>query len=172
VLEAFAGYGHLYRACYKGLQGCAIDSKEQRVELLAAERPDWITVQGDNAALLASGLMADQPFGLYDLDAYGTPLGCVEAVLRSGRVFAPTTWMVATDGITQKLRMGAGDVRVLRDVTERHGEDFVRRNYESVLVELVAGWAARVKLRASLERFYYCGAARQMCHWAVRLTKQ
>jgi hypothetical protein len=169
ILEAYAGLGDIYRACYTGYPGAAMDKEEARVEYVASERPNWIAVAGDNAAILAAGFLADAEVGLFDLDAYGSPLGCLDGILQPGRKFAAVSYLVATDGIGQKLRMGSADVKRLRPYTEKYGEDFVRHNYKTVLAEIIQEGADRAGLSAALIKFYTCGAGKQMAHWAVRL---
>ena len=168
IVEAYAGLGRLYSRCYLGKPGACVDKDESRVEALACDRPEWITICGDNAALLKAGLLSDRAVDLWDLDAYGSPLHCTEGILSKGRTFPAVSFIVATDGIGHDLR-GRLAFPLLRPYVQQYGQDWTRHNYQRVLSDILDKQAEGTAVKPSLIKYYQCGANKMMAHWVVRL---
>ena len=104
VLEGFAGAGELYRTCWSGWRGYCLDERDDVIRRAAIERPDWGCYQGDTERALRFGFMAHVPFGVVDLDCFGSPWRFLVAWLESDRERAETTRLFLTDGYCKNLR--------------------------------------------------------------------
>lgn len=170
ILDAFGGIGALWRHCYDvpDVSGMVIEQHPQKAEVLAQQRPCWIVVEGDCVSLLRHGLGAWLPFDLLDLDAHGSPLACLEAVLTTPRALAPTLWVVATDGVGFALRRGSVPT-VLRPSVLRYGRERLRRNYPAILHAWLEDLAHDHGRHLTGWHWRVAGSAGQLFHWMACL---
>jgi len=155
VLEAFAGEGHIYDACYtKAIDHIAFDIK-------SIKRPGWI--QGDNNILLPKHINGG--YNLYDLDAYSDPwtLAAEVARLRDSGIFG----MVLTCSQTRNLHAGNLSPYMRRASGYGHlpKNPLVARYYDELIelcvsdwarhgVKVLRGWRARSNAFLSKTRYY------------------
>ena len=64
---------------------------------------------GDTLRALCGGFLASVPFDVIDLDAYGSPWAFLRALLVTPRTWAPSTWIVLTDGYFAPRGMADAD---------------------------------------------------------------
>ncbi|MBT7101410.1 hypothetical protein HN937_28790 [Candidatus Poribacteria bacterium] len=175
VLEAFCGEGHLYRACYTGCDGVAIDADAARVRHAARERPGWACYSAKSEDALANGLFLAKPFDVVDLDAWGSPFEAFTGWCRKGRAFAPVTWLFLTDGHAAALRrkqcanpfLFGESVRGVRG-----GRELTRDEYDEIVERRVTEFAAAAGLTVEWWRTDRAkGAAKTQRYHTARLVR-
>lgn len=98
VLEAFAGSGHIYQECYRGLPYLGLDLKPLN--------DGRNLVKIDNRKFLRAADLGE--FNVFDLDAYGSPWHQFLIVLHRRRVAPGEKIAIAiTDGLNFKMRMSS-----------------------------------------------------------------
>lgn len=168
ILETHVGYGRIGERLYLERCGVAIDKKLTACEHVATTRPHWRIYQGECEKVLASGLAADLPFALVDLDPYGNPFDVIDSILSPGRRLADPLQLVVNDGARQTVRIGgAWHMRQMASIVQTLGNDLFGR-YLEVAQLLIKAKAALIGRRVTHFEGYYCGASSDMTHyWAT-----
>jgi hypothetical protein len=171
VMETHGGLGHVWAACYVGVeQGVVFEKDEDKAGYLAEQRPAWAVYEADCVGALKGGAGAHLEVNVLDLDPYGEPWPAMDAFFESERPRAKRVWVVVNDGLRSKVRVGgAWTTGSLAKMVRRYGNDLKDR-YLEICRELLAEKAAQAGY--SLSRFagYYCGHGQQMTHYLALLS--
>lgn len=169
VLEAFGGWGRLYRECYSDVaRGVVIEKDPRRSAFLARQRPTWAVYETDCVQALADGLGSHLAVNLLDLDPWGEPWPALEAFFGSQREFPQRLGVAVTDGLRQKVRrFGAWDVGSLAAMVERYGNAAIHDHYLEICQELLGEIVQRAGYELTRWTGYYCGAGSMMTHYAA-----
>lgn len=172
ILEPFAGTGILWRSCYDfpGIRVVAIEQHPRKVEILAHQRPTSIVVEGDCVPLLSQGFCAWVPFDVLDLDAHGSPLGCLMAFFAQPRAMAHSLWIVATDGVGFALRRGSCP-STLQESLRSYGRDRLLKQYPVILHAWLETLSAAHGRVVKDFRWRVAGSSGQLYHWMACLTR-
>lgn len=172
VMETHGGEGWLYRLCYVGVPtGVVFEKKPERAAILAQQRPAWAVYECDCVPALQGGAGAHLEVNLVDVDPHGDPWPAIGAFFESDRPRPRVVWLVVNDGLRQKVRMGgAWSTESMKSMVSRFGNN-LHAVYLEVCQELLEEKAAQAKYR--LDRFvgYYTGHAKQLTHYAARVTR-
>lgn len=171
VLETHGGYGRIYERVYYKHRGVVIEKDPRKAAQLARQRPAWRVYNALAERSLAAGLAKDVPFGLIDLDPYGSPFDVLDGLLKPGRAFADRVELVVNDGMRNKVRIGgAWHVHCLKNIVARRGNDLLDV-YLEVARELVDELAARIGYAVASWTGYYCGHNNDMTHYHASLER-
>ena len=173
VLEAYAGEGHIGRELYSSASpGVALEKNERKAGRLARERPAWRVYECDSVKALAAGLASDVPFNLVDLDPYGSPWPCVDALFAHGRRMADRLVIAVNDGLRQHVRIGrAWRGHDLHDAVARFGND-LHDVYLEVCRYMMQNKADQAGYDMIGFRGFYAGHTRLMTHYYAVLTRR
>lgn len=173
ICETHGGFGALYLEVYRYVRsGIVFEVDEQKVSVLADQRPTWSVYNADCEKALAAGAGAHMPVNLLDIDPYGEPWPVIDAFLTSPRTLPPRLVIVVNDGLRRNLRFGMSwKVTALRDMVERYGNDALFGRYLDICEEMINEKASAAGY--SLERFtgYYCGEKENMTHYLAVLVR-
>lgn len=171
VLETHGGFGRLYERLYDRNLGVVIEKDARKAEHLAGQRPFWRVYQGDAVRALAGGLAADVPFGLIDVDPYGSPFPVLEAIFEHPRRLQDRVELVVNDGLRQKVKLGgAWSVEALRPAVRRHGNN-VYPIYAEVALETLEEIVAAAGYQVCAWTSRYTGHNNDMTHYWARLSR-
>ena len=172
ILETHGGWGRLYEALYAGAAGGVVFERHRhRAEHLARQRPTWAVYETDCVPALAAGVGSHLAPNLIDLDPYGGPWEALGAALSGLADLGDPLWVVANDGILEKLRIqGAWAIHCLRELVPEFGNK-LDDVYLDVAKVMVGRLAAVRGYRLDDWRGYYCGKTRNLTHWAARLRR-
>lgn len=172
VMETHGGIGALYRACYSHVhRGIVFEKDPKKSPILAGQRPTWAVYESDCEQAIAAGAGGHLEVNVLDLDPYGGCWEVVKAFFESERPRSPTLWVVANDGLRQKIRVGgAWTVDYLQPVVAKFGNN-LHDCYLEVCRYLVGEYSKTAGYE--LRRFggYYTGKGQQMTHFAALLEK-
>lgn len=173
VVETHGGHGEVWRRCYQGAPtGACFEEDPGKAVALAAQRPAWAVYEGDCVAALQAGAGAHLRATVLDVDPYGDPWPAIAAFFSSDRPRAPELRAFVNDGLRQKVRLGgAWQVGTLEGVVRRHGNHLYPR-YLDVCRELMAEAARPAGYRLVAWAGYYCGALKNMTHYAATLRQE
>jgi hypothetical protein len=173
VMETHGGYGHIYLECYSDVrQGVVFETSDRKVLTLAEQRPSWAVYQADCVAAIAQGAGAHLPVNFLDVDPYGDPWPVISAFFSSNRPRPDVMMVCVNDGLRQKLKMNDGwSTSSLEGIVERYGNDAMFARYLDICAELLQEKAASAGYTLDGFTGYYCGFAKQMTHYAARLTR-
>jgi hypothetical protein len=146
VLEGFAGAGELYRTCWSGWRGYCLDERDDVIRRAAIERPDWGCYQGDTERALRFGFMAHVPFGVVDLDCFGSPWRFLVAWLESDRERAETTRLFLTDGHMAKVGICATEKTLFPGLTGDNMRGMSHEEYLQTVDMRLAEWGEKAGL--------------------------
>jgi hypothetical protein len=177
VMETHGGIGKLFASCYSTLPtGVVFERDPMKADFLAQQRPTWAVYRADVVKSLQAGAGAHLEVNFLDLDPYGSPWDVVDAFFSSKRSFAEVMIIVVNDGMRQKLQLaGAWNVKAMRGVVSRYGNDSMFKRYKEVCREMLADRVIQQGYLVKKWTAYYTGAgAGNMTHWAAILdrTKQ
>lgn len=171
ILEAYGGYGVLFRACYVGSKrGLVFEREERKANALARQRPTWAVYRCD-AAVGVGAVWLDVPFNLIDVDPYGSAWVFLDAYFAAERVRPDRMVLVVNDGMRHHLNIGAWDVYSLRGVVKRYGNK-LHAIWLEVCKEMLTEKADGIGFDVARFGGYYCGAGHAMTHWVALLTKR
>lgn len=172
VMETHGGYGRIYLDCYAGIaDGVVFETDENKVLLLAEQRPTWAVYQANCELAIRGGAGAHLPVNLLDVDPYGDPWVTIDAFFRSERPRPDRMVVVVNDGLRQKLKMNGGwSTHSLAGMVDRRGNDALYDDYLDVCRDLMEQKAALADYHLDSFTGYYCGHARQMTHYLALLT--
>lgn len=170
VYEAHGGRGVVWSYCYRGMPGVVTETSPAKTAILAKQRPTWAVYECPAEVALSAGFIGLFGVNVVDLDPYGSPWPCIEALM-AGQM-PDRLALIVHDRMGQKLSLkGAWQVGALAAAVERHGNEWVCANYLAVCEEILAEKAAQAGY--DLGRFVgeYCGKMRQQTNYAAVLTK-
>ena len=170
VLEAFGGWGRLYRECYGDVaRGVVIEKDPRRSAFLARQRPTWAVYEADCVKALADGLGSHLAVNLLDLDPWGEPWPALEAFFGSEREFPQRLGVAVTDGLRQgTVRIGrACTMTSLAAAVDRYGNVDIFDHYLEICQELLGEIVQRAGYELTRWTGYYCGAGQGMTHYAA-----
>ncbi len=172
IIETHGGWGRLWQALYADVPaGVVFEHNRLRAEHLARQRPTWAVYETDCVRALAAGVGSHLVPNLIDLDPHGSPWEALEAALVGLADLADPLWVVATDGLREKLRItGAWPLHALKEFVGEFGNRLADV-YLDVCKVKVGRLAALRRYTLDEWRGYYCGAGGAMTHWAARLVK-
>lgn len=165
ILETHGGQGKLFKSCYAQVPfGVVCEKKIPAANILAAQRPTWAVYCGDTLKMLAGGLGKVWPFNFIDLDPYGSPFDCLEAIFAAG-LAEPVVRFVVNDGLRQKVNVGgAWDCAALSEIVDDFGNS-INKQYLAAAKEKIRRVAGRGGYDVNEWFGYYCGHADQMTHY-------
>lgn len=172
VMETHGGAGKIYEACYSNLEtGIVFEKDDQKVNVLARQRPGWAVYQADSAAVIGLGAGAHLPVNILDCDPYGSPWDVIEAFFCSERPRPNRLAVVVNDGMRQKVRMGgAWSVGTLKGIVAKHGNG-LHGIYLDICQELMIEKAGQAGYHLTRWAGYYCGHNGQMTHYLAVLEQ-
>lgn len=171
VMETHAGSGYLYMHCYSHIpRGVAFEVDPEKTDTLAVQRPTWAIYECRCEPALRAGIGSHLPVNFFDLDPYGEPWPVLDALFASERPWPVKIGIVVNDGLRQKLKIGAWNVRSMTAMVTRYGNR-LSDIYLDVCRELLSEKAAQRGYRLVRWAGYYCGHAQQMTHYAAVLEK-
>lgn len=172
VMETHGGAGKIYEACYSSLgTGIVFEKDDQKVGVLARQRPGWSVYQADSAAVIGLGAGAHLPVNVLDVDPYGSPWDVIEAFFASDRPRPQTMAVVVNDGLRQKVRMNGGwDVGMLKGKIAKYGNG-LHGIYLDICQELMIEKAGQAFYHLTRWAGYYCGFNKQMTHYLAILEQ-
>ena len=166
-METHGGAGRLYLRCYSGLRpGVVFESDEAKTGFLVKQRPAWAVYQCKAERAIASGVGFHVKPSFFDLDPYGQPWPCIDAILKNE--LPDRIAFAVHDGLRMGVCVGRGwSVESLGEAVQQFGNDGLFKRYLEI-----CRWMMQRKLRAigfELQNFsgYYCGAGKRMTHWAA-----
>lgn len=149
VLEAYAGLGRLWSACYRDFDGVAIEKLEEKCYGIAAMRPRWAVYQADTPPAIEQGILGNFPINFVDIDCYGSPWPAYEAFFRwlgkteSGPGAPPRLDLVCTDGGGLYTRFtGVWQLERFQPYVQKYGAARMFEMYPEVCREMVEATAA------------------------------
>lgn len=172
VMETHGGLGKIWQACYSHIErGIVMEKDQKKAAVLAKQRPSWAVYQCDSVPSIAAGAGAHLPINFVDVDPYGDPWPILDAFLTSKRDFPDRLCIAVNDGLRNKLKATGGwDVASMADAVAVFGNRLYGRYLE------LCEWQMQQKAAKagySLDRFrgYYCGANKDMTHYAAILSR-
>jgi hypothetical protein len=167
----YAGAGQLFQACYSDVNlGIAIEKNDEKVDIVARQRPTWSVFQGDCVAAVEAGIAKHLKINLIDIDPYGSPFEAIEAALSHARL-ADRVQLVVNDGLRIKTKVGQSwSVGCLADVVERFGNS-IYGNYLECARFKVESLARAAGFSVENWIGYYCGHAGDMSHYLPTLVR-
>jgi len=173
VLEAFGGYGHIFRACYQEIaEGVVMESNPSKVRVLAVQRPTWAVYEGDAERLLAAGVGAHLPVNFLDVDPYGSPFASIAGFFGSDRPFPGEVHIVVNDGLRRSAQLNVGwKVKELAELVEEFGNSNVCKRYLEVAREKVRRLVGVAGYELAEWMGYYCGSGECVTHYHAVLRK-
>lgn len=171
VIETNGGFGVLYNRAYRQAErGVVFEVKEEKVQVLARQRPHWSVYQCRAEQALREGVGFRIQPTLIDIDPYGQCWPIVEAMffglVKSGH--QGRLAVVVNCGLKQKLQVGGGwNVASMADAVRKYGSNNLYRNYLDVCQEEFTKKAAQAGygLRRWMAR--NCGHGNNMTHYAA-----
>lgn len=172
VMETHGGAGKLYEACYSSLQtGIVFEKDDQKVSVLARQRPGWSVYQADSAAVIGLGAGAHLNVNVLDCDPYGDPWPVIEAFFSSERPRPQTMAVVVNDGLRQGVRIGgAWHAGSLKGIVAKHGNG-LHGIYLDICQELMIQKAGQAGYHLTRWAGYYAGYNKQMTHYLAILER-
>lgn len=155
VFEGYAGTGFLWRACWAGFRGWAVDKDAARCAAAAIERPRWAVLQGDTPSLLEAGVGRRVPFAVVDLDTWGEPWSALKAWFLSDRKRAARTHLFLTDGYRSRASIATLCKTIWPDVEGRL--NLSTNAYRETVTARVWGWCLEAGLTVASWRGHTCG---------------
>jgi hypothetical protein len=172
IMEAYAGAGHLWRACYSDIEaGIAFEKDDGKIETIAYQRPTWSVYQADCVYAIRSGAGSHLHINVLDLDPYGSPWPALLAFFQSERPRPGEVWIVVNDGTREKLKMGGAPPILLRGMHAEFGQTLYM-DYLKVCQRMVSDYAAIQDYKLDRWAGYYCGYANQMTHYLAKIIKK
>lgn len=173
VLEAFGGYGSIFRLCYNHIEsGIVFEKDPRKISHLAKQRPTWAVYQSDCVEAMREGVGSHLIVNFLDCDPYGDPWPAIDAFLFSQRPFPDRLAVAVTDGLRIDAKVsGLFGCESMAMMVERHGGAHVYSNYVDVCRELLAYKASQIGYDLRRWSGYYCGAMQQITHYAAILER-
>ena len=178
VLETHAGFGKIYRHCYREFPfGIAIDKKPDAAADAAHARPGWAVYEADSETALRAGLAATWPVNFLDVDPYGDPWTTIAGFFESERERAPEVVVAVTDGLRAGGPVRLGTTWRSKDspiaiAVARHGNAELFGKYLAVCEELLGELAGRAGYRIVRWTGYYTGNGNQITHYGALLDRR
>lgn len=172
VMETHGGAGKIYEACYSQLQtGIVFEKDDQKVSVLAKQRPGWSVYQADSAAVIGLGAGAHLNVNVLDVDPYGSPWDVIEAFFSSERPRPQRVAVVVNDGLRLSVKYGiAWHAGSLRDMVIKYGND-LHGIYLDICQELMIEKAATAGYHLTRWAGYYCGRRMDLTHYLAILER-
>ncbi len=172
ILETHGGAGILYQRCYSHIDnGVVFEIDGSKSNILAKQRQTWRVYQADCIPAIRSGVARDMSFTLLDVDPYGSPWDTISAFFESNRSFAPIMGVAVNDGLRQKVRIGAWDVKLLQDIVRKHGNK-IHGIFLNSCRELLEGFSDVAGYNVNHFSGYYTGHNQQMTHYMAILKQR
>jgi len=174
VMETHGGVGRLYDALYgaRGLRGVVFEKDEEKVSILARQRPTWAVYEANCIDALGAGAASMWEIDVMDLDPYGDPWPAVESFFSSDRPLRDSMVVVANDGLRKNARLGtAWKVGSLQDAVAAMGNRGVYDKYLDVCEHLMRRNAKIAGYTVDKFAGYYCGRGRSMTHYIAVLRR-
>jgi hypothetical protein len=172
ILEAYGGWGKLYRFCYFGIaQGVVFEKDPAKAAALASDRPTWAVYECDSVYALSVGLGKHLPVNFVDFDPYGDAWPAIQAFFESDRPRPDKIAVVVNDGLRSKVKISFWDVRSLQGMVSKYGNDYICSHYLEICQELMQEHADKAGYKLRKWTGYYCGHAQQMTHYGAVLEK-
>ena len=145
VFDAFAGAGHMYRAVWKDAPGYVGCDKRW------FPKDDRLAYVSDNLRVLRA--IDLKPFGIFDLDAYGSPWEQA-FVVAARRPVKPgeRIGFCLTDGSSIKLKMGGAPIAMAQLAGLNPKAVGLAGSHDEVIERALHGLAAR--MRCTLTRLW------------------
>ncbi len=171
VMETHGGTGAIYHRCYRHINnGVVFEKLDNKVNILARQRPTWRVYQADCISSIRAGIAKDMAINLLDIDPYGSCWETIAAFFESDRSFAPVMGIAVNDGLRQKLRIGAWDVAIMQDMVQKYGNK-IHGKYLEICRELLDNYSAIAGYRVDHFAGYYTGHNQQMTHFLAVLKQ-
>lgn len=174
VLETHGGEGRIWRSCWSGLPGVVFEKDPRKVDILTQQRPTWAVYQGDCIKALRAGVASWVPFGILDLDPYGSPWEVCEAFFLTERELAGRMLVTVNDGLKQKLQINGGwDIKcdTVQWAVRRFGANAMYPRYLEIAQQMLAHVSSPAGYKVTAWTGYYTGAGRNMTHYAAILER-
>jgi hypothetical protein len=171
IMETHGGAGAIYHRCYRHIDnGVVFEKQDNKVNILAKQRPTWRVYQADCISSIRAGISNDMPITLIDIDPYGSCWETIAAFFESKRGFAPTMGIAVNDGLRQKLRIGAWNVSIMGNMVQKYGNK-IHGKYLEICRELLDNYSAIAGYSVDHFAGYYTGHAQQMTHFLAVLKQ-
>lgn len=172
VMETHGGAGKIYEACYSELKtGIVFEKDDQKVSVLAKQRPGWSVYQADSAAVVGLGAGAHLPVNVLDCDPYGDPWPVIEAFFSSDRPRSETMAVVVNDGLRHNVCRGKSwSVPTLQKMVAKVGNNLYPL-YLEVCQELMIEKAGQAGYHLTRWAGYYTGYNGLMTHYLAILER-
>ena len=162
ILETHGGMGKVYEECYRGIaSGVVFETDPQKAEHLAKQRPTWSVYESDCIEALRAGVGAHLAVNFVDMDPYGEPWHVMDALFESERPWPARLALAVNDGLRMRLKIrGAWGMESMAKMVS---------HYLDICRELTTKKAGQRGYTLARWVGYYCGAAKQMTHFAAVL---
>jgi hypothetical protein len=171
IMETHGGAGAIYHRCYRDVtDGVVFEKNDNKISILARQRPTWRIYQSDCISSIRAGIAGDMPITLIDIDPYGSCWETIAAFFESKRGFAPTMGIAVNDGLRQKLRIGAWDVSIMEGMVQKYGNK-IHGKYLEICRELLDNYSSIAGYKVDHFAGYYTGHAQQMTHFLAVLKQ-
>jgi hypothetical protein len=151
-------------------QGIVFEEKPAKAERLAIQRPTWAVYEADCVRSLRAGIGAHLNINYIDLDPYGEPWACLEAIFASERPWPTRLGIVVNDGLRMKCKLTGGwDCESLRPAVRQFGNAAMYPEYLMVARWNLERIAASRGYQLTDWAGYYCGHSNCMTHYAAVL---
>lgn len=173
ILETHGGYGRVWERVYRNVvDGIVFEKDSKKAEFLAQQRPTWAVYECDSAMALADGVGMHIPINFIDLDPYGEPWPVLDAALSGLGPHLPDRWALAVnDGLRNKIKISAWDVKSMRRPVEQWGESAIYREYLHVCKWLIEEKISQLGFKLAKWAGYYCGHNGDMTHYGAILER-
>lgn len=172
VMETHGGAGKLFEACYSSLgTGIVFEKDDQKVSVLAKQRPGWSVYQADSAAVIGLGAGAHLAVNILDCDPYGSPWDVIEAFFSSDRPRPQTMAVVVNDGLRHSTCRGISwKIPNLQEMVVKFGNNLYPL-YLEVCQELMIEKAGQAGYHLTRWAGYYAGYNDLMSHYLAILER-
>jgi len=169
ILETHGGVGQIWKRVYSEIPcGVVFEENPAKAERLAIQRPTWAVYEADCVRSLRAGIGAHLNINFIDLDPYGEPWDCLEAIFASERPWPARLAIVVNDGLRKKCQLTGGwDVESLRPAVRQFGNATIYAEYLMVAQWNLERIVAPRGYRLSDWAGYYCGMHDNMTHYAA-----
>jgi hypothetical protein len=169
ICETHGGYGAIYSKCYKHImQGIVFETKNEKANHLAHQRPTWAVYQSDCVPLLDAGIGNHLEINVFDVDPYGDSWPVIESIFNSlsdNRPRPDRVFIVVNDGMRHKINLGgAWSTGSLSEAVRVFGNN-LGEHYIEVCKFLMQARATSADYQIVNFHGYYCGSGQRMTHF-------